>query len=352
MSKIHLFLLCLMMHQMVLAADKETVKSLPAKNLRKWHVPTGGYSGITSLGGDSFAIVSDCHTEDAVKMVHIDLNPKTGKLRKVFPASVQPRLTGWKTNEAKSPDYEDIAYCPRTGTMFIASEAHNSVSEHDMRGVATGKVLSLSQYLSEKDMQSGYGIESLAYDKTTGDFWITSEAALKTDGTLPYGTLRLWCVSPRDGSGSMYRYQMDSPKWKCGAWYAHGVSALLATDDGRLLVMERELCVPPCYVGARTQIKIYEIHPDASRSGKGLTNLKPLEKRLITKFITRLRVGKANFANYEGMAWGPCLEDGRQTLLLVCDSQNGKGNALFRLKDFLKVIVLPKGKLLLDDIYK
>ena len=46
-----------------------------------------------------------------------------------------------------------------------------------------------------------------------------------------------------------------------------------------------------------------------------------------------------NFANYEGMCPGPRLADGRQTLLLIDDTQAGAGNSLFRLSEHLKVIV-------------
>ena len=39
------------------------------------------------------------------------------------------------------------------------------------------------------------------------------------------------------------------------------------------------------------------------------------------------------------MCLGPRLEDGRQTVLLVSDSQNRAGNPLFHLKDYIRVIV-------------
>ena len=44
-----------------------------------------------------------------------------------------------------------------------------------------------------------------------------------------------------------------------------------------------------------------------------------LEKTLLTRFNTSFM----NLANYEGMCLGPVLPDGRQTLLLLADSQDG-----------------------------
>ena len=51
-------------------------------------------------------------------------------------------------------------------------------------------------------------------------------------------------------------------------------------------------------------------------------------------------MGRKNFANYERMCLGPKLADGGQTVLLVSDSQGRAGNSLFRLKDYIKVLVI------------
>ena len=41
------------------------------------------------------------------------------------------------------------------------------------------------------------------------------------------------------------------------------------------------------------------------------------------------------------MCLGPKLANGRQTILLIADSQNRTGNAFFHLKDYIKVLLLP-----------
>ena len=66
-----------------------------------------------------------------------------------------------------------------------------------------------------------------------------------------------------------------------------------------------------------------------------------LTKRPLYAFSTGIRfLGKKNFANYEGMCLGPKLADGRQTLLLIADSQNRAGKFLFHLKDYIKVVLI------------
>lgn len=335
-----LLLVILLPYRVSAVSQRGEVKMYHAKNLRKWKVPSGGYSGIAYLGGDSFAIVSDCHSSDAVKILHVTLHPKKGKLQLVSLSPFQPYLTGGMVANGKSLDLEDLAYNPYEKTLFLVSEAQTKVTECTLLGNATGNEWALTEMISPGDLQNGYGIESLTYDMI-GHLWVVTEAALKSDITLPYGTLRLWQLTSGCKQKAMYRYQMDAPRWKGGTWYAHGVSALLAMKNGHLLVMEREVSVPAHYVGARTHIKIYDVNPPANQETIDIKSMKPLEKRLLCQFTTRLSFGRMNFGNYEGMTLGPSLDDGRQTLLLVSDSQNGMGNAFYHLRDYLKVIVLP-----------
>jgi hypothetical protein len=65
-------------------------------------------------------------------------------------------------------------------------------------------------------------------------------------------------------------------------------------------------------------------------------------KKLLANFTTRLSGVSYNLANYEGMCLGQVLDDGTQTLLLINDSQGGAGNHGFRIKDYIKVILLCK----------
>ena len=66
-----------------------------------------------------------------------------------------------------------------------------------------------------------------------------------------------------------------------------------------------------------------------------------MKKEKICEFVTRLRLGKMNLSNYEGMCLGPRLNDGRQTLILIADSQNGMGNWMYHIKDHIRIVILP-----------
>ena len=65
-----------------------------------------------------------------------------------------------------------------------------------------------------------------------------------------------------------------------------------------------------------------------------------MDKRLLAAWTTKMDLTKMNFANYEALCPGIRLNDGRQSLLLLCDSQGGFGKGPIHLKDYIKVILI------------
>jgi hypothetical protein len=98
--------------------------------------------------------------------------------------------------------------------------------------------------------------------------------------------------------------------------YVSGISAMTVLPDGRLVVLEREVYVPRGSIWemmqAFTLTRLYLVDPLHDKS-------EVLQKTLLTSFYTSF----LNLANFEGMCLGPVLADGRQTLLLLADSQDG-----------------------------
>jgi len=114
--------------------------------------------------------------------------------------------------------------------------------------------------------------------------------------------------------------------------YVFGLPALAALDDGRIIVLEREVFVAASgsviemAMNSFTTMKLYVVNPSADGSGI-------LRKTLLTSFTTQPLA--SNFANYEGMCVGPTLSDGSKTLVLIPDSQNGSSGLT---KEYVKVI--------------
>ena len=312
-------------------------KVLRQQNLNRWHIAPANYSGLTPLGNDRYAVVDDKSATSGFHIFTIRLNPRTGKVEHV---SSTP-LLGSPDSIAKT-DCEDIVFCPHDTTLFIAQEGISTIAQYNMDGTSTGRLLRLPPFFDHGKIRHNASFEALAYDTASRRFFFTTEMPLKGD------SLHLIAVSD---SPSPILYRMDAPELKLKAkYYAHGISAMTAMPDGKLLVMERELSIPPRYVGGKCRIKVYEIPsyppkggrltPDDSvlpfRGVRGVCS--PLSKRLLFTFTTH--ISRLNYANYEGMCLGPILEDGRQTLLLINDSQGGVHNGPFHLKDYIKVVIL------------
>jgi len=199
-----------------------------------------------------------------------------------------------------------------------------------------------------------YGFEALAYSKSDNRLWTVTENTLKADGKMCVAgdkegaMLRLQSFDANTLQPSaQYAYKMDAPKAKAPRkHYAYGVSAICALEDGSLLVLEREFYVAKRYIGSFVNHKIYRVCPHEDTTVSFTTDLSKLapsnfmHKELVCSFKTRLNLTKRNLANFEGMCLGPRLSDGKQSLILISDSQNNYGNKMFRLKDYVKVMTL------------
>lgn len=261
-------------------------------------LPAGNYSGITPLAGDRYALVSDKSEEEGFFVVRIVIDSIRGRISSL-------ENEGFRSSGLPNRDIEGICYCPSTNTVFISGEQDNEVFEYTLDGQRTGRRLEMPAIFKEAD--HNYGLESLTYDARRHLFYTTSERPLKGDSLL-----RIQSFGDDLKPGYFYFYRPDAP---ISAKHFHGVSALCALDDGRLLVLERQIRVPRLKLGASTVIRIYEITPSDD----------PMPaKRLLREFRTRLTLTSRRFANYEGLC-----QPAPNFLLLVADSQN-------RYKGFLR----------------
>ena len=301
-------------------------------------IQAGGYSAITWLGEDRYAVASDNAPHDGFFVFRIQID-SLGRI-------VNVADEGFRGNSDKGHDNEGIAWCPARGTVFISGETDNKVRELALDGKTTGKYLRLPKWLA-KGASAKYGLEALSYNAQTHRFWTVSESTLSGDGqqaTPQNGThnrLRIFSFDDNLALVGQYYYEMDAPEAEYATrQYAMGVSALSALDDGSLLVLEREFYVAPSKIGSTVQCKIYRVTPSDSDKLQGKVSLKgrkPLEKQLVAQWSTALGLLTFSLANYEGMCLGPRLEDGRQVVVLLSDSQSQYAGVL---ADWFKTIVI------------
>lgn len=303
-------------------------------------VPAGNYSGITHIGGNEYAVVSDKSETDGFFVFEIDVDSVSGEITDV-------RNMGFRGDSLKAADCEGIAYAPHTGTLFISREADNTIAEYGMDGKATGRMMAVPGVYT-RAAGNNYGFESLAYDAREHLFWTVNEGTLPSDGeqaTSVNGVrnvLRLQSFGDDLQPVAQYLYKMDAPVSSSAASnYAMGVSEVAAVGGGSLLVLEREFFVPKAKLGAFVQCKVYEVRPDSTLAiapGAAITGDMPvLPKRQVFSFTTRLGLFNRSLANYEGMCPGPTLADGSRVLILVSDSQNQYAGVL---KDWFKTVII------------
>lgn len=288
------------------------------------NIDPGEYSGITWLGGNQYAVVDDNLKGGGILRfsIPIDADGNVGTvLRQIAP--------GTEAAGGQEQDTEGIAFVPSENRLYVSSEKHQEIRGYDLNGNDAGSALAVPQDM--KGIVDNLGFEALTYNDTTGLFWTTTEAPLKKDTFLPR-LLRLQSFDREGKPAGRYFYQTGEPArtGKNATAYVFGIPALAALDDGRLLVLEREVYVPQGGLldklqGSFTDTHIYVVDPVHDTAGL-------LRKSLLCSFTT----SALNLANFEGMCLGPVLPDGRRTLVLIADSQKGSGGLT---NEFVKVIL-------------
>ncbi len=317
----------LVLAPMMLSAQEVTV--LKQRKFPKT-VSAGNYSGITWLGGTSYAVANDKSPTAGFYLMTIKTDSITGELLSV-------REDTFLTSGQPNRDEEGICYMPQTQTVFVSGEKDQEIIEYNLRGRLTGRKLSIPEVF--KSAYSNGGFEALTYQAQTHRFWTTSEFTLKVDGQKPTierkigNRLRLQSFGDDLQPKEQYWYETDSTaiKKKKGRSIL-GVSGLSALDDGRIVVLEREMYFPKKQIGSYCLVKLYMVNPSHQQPGE------MLNKTLLTEFRTKMNLTRRNFANYEGICVGPKLADGRQLLVLICDSQDQYRGVM---KDWFKTVILP-----------
>ncbi|GAB6975781.1 esterase-like activity of phytase family protein [Prevotella falsenii] len=312
--------------------------ALNAQHHFKATVPKGNYSGITWLGGNRYAVVSDKTERSGFYIFTLDIDLNTGDIKQVV-------SDGFFGSLASNADEEGIAFHSDRNSLFIAHEADNTIYEYDLSGNLTGKALVVPAAF--RNASHIYGLESLTYNAATHLFWTTTESTLETDGKqaapmqLLENRLRLQAFDESLQPVAQYAYKMDkSTVNKPAMNYAMGVADMVALDNGMLLVLERELYVAPKKLGSFVKNKLYSVDTNTAQqidSDNPLTDASPyMQKQLLAEWKTSLTLFRQDFANYEGMCLGPKLNDGSQVLILCADSQNQYGGIL---RDWFRTIV-------------
>lgn len=347
-------LLCLLIACWLLPCPAQKVKLRGQEQLNKWNITPGNYSGISHIRDNVYAIVDDKDKVDGFKLLTLDIDLSNGKLRDAHLTEPDGMKERRAKGEATNRDCEGVAYFPEANTVFVSGEEEQRILEYTLDGKLTGRELAVPSSMHRTKIVSNRGFEALTYNSLQQRFWTTTESMLPADGELSspqnpdaHDNLRFVSFDHSLKAAESFVYQMDSPEaTDLSAKTILGVPSLVALDDGRIIVMEREGCFPKGQYGSWVRIKLFIVNPKASRQVSLTTPMNEvgedmiMRKEKLCEFVTRLRLGRMNLSNYEGMCLGPKLNDGRQTLILIADSQNGMGNWMYHIKDHLRVVIL------------
>lgn len=251
-------------------------------------------------------------------------------------------------------DVEAIRIDPQDGSIWFASEGDRRYGIDPFIAHARRDGLRMAQlplpeaFRVHKDEERGsrYNatFEGITFAPGGDSLWASIEWPLYADGPLPtsqHGAPVRMTQFGRDGTVlRQYAYQLDAiPAASVpGKMAENGISEILATADGELLVLERAT-VQGADGRHVNYIRLYATDARKASDVKALPALAgasytPAAKRLVLEFST---LGLPRIDNLEAMAWGPRLPNGHATLVLASDDNFGKS----QVSQFLLFEVLP-----------
>ena len=319
-----------------------TLTELSTNNLTSLGVPHGSFSGITWMGDNKYTVCDDHALNSGLWDFTIDLD-NTGTVTSASATAFSTtEFSDEYAGHAKWHDPEAVIYHPSTDTYYVAGEYMSTMWEYDRNGNRTGNELTVPEQYDVYHIREAFGFESLGYNANVGQFWYTTEKSLladwgSSDKAKHQHTLRLQCQDENHNLGKQVLYETEDFNQYA---YTHGVSDILVLDDGRLILIEREV-----YVSTQEIIDHYQDWGYTDFTGIAPTDYKcktwlflvdprnvedggKVSKTQLDYFETKVNsIASPAIADYEGICLGPKV-DGKQTILLMSDTQNGMGGSI------------------------
>jgi hypothetical protein len=305
------------------------------------NVPVGGLSGLTfdRQRNVFYAVSDDRGSLGSARFytLKLDLNQES-RLQQVKILSMTTlKNEQGKTYPAGSIDPEAIALAPKDRVLISSEGDRNQgmppmIAEYDLKTGQLQRRLRLpARYLPDAEnlrgMQNNLAFESLAlapygtggeqlnlFAATEVPLIQDKEPVKKDQPAAPAKTRWLhYLVSENTSPLADYAYQIEPPP--LGS-IEHGLSEVQALDNsGHFLALERSLSL----MGFKVKIfqattgNATDVSAIKSLVGSDAVNIKK-------KLVLNLDNLKIKLDNIEGMAIGPKLPDGSQSLLLVSDN--------------------------------
>ncbi len=251
--------------------------------------------------------------------------------------TVYPDRAQYLAAGGEVPDTEAIRFDPRDGSIWYTSEGdralgldpfvnHASINGDPIARLPLPSMLKVSA-TTHSGTRDNLGFEGLAFAQDGKSLWVAMEAPIYQDGAPVSPTHGGYArITQYDPDGSVLRqvaYPVDAiPAAPGPGMYAdNGVTEMLAVDDHRFLMLERA-CVQGAGGNYKQYIRLYEMDISDATDIREVASLKGARftaatKRLVLDLTT---LDLPVLDNIEGIAWGPKLANGHDTLVLVSDN--------------------------------
>ncbi|MEH2330172.1 esterase-like activity of phytase family protein [Nostoc sp.] len=300
----------------------------------------GGLSGITYNARNNlyYAISDDRGQKAPVRLYTLKIDLSKGLLEKdgVIPVSVTRLLN--ENGQIFGPgetDTEGIALTNK-GIVLISSEGDAKLINPFIKefSLSSGReIFTLpipNKFLPDKTNQKGIrnnlAFESLTITPDNNHLFTATENALIQDGVAakpnigtPCRILQYNLLNNQPEKEFLYQTEPVTPFLNLIGKFASGLPDLLALDNqGHFLSLERS------FTGLGFAISLFQvslegaddIHNIDSLLAVDSKNIKPVKKKLLLD----LRKLDVLLDNIEGLTFGPKLQDGQQSLILISDN--------------------------------
>lgn len=233
------------------------------------------------------------------------------------------------------PDIETIRVDPHDGSLWYGSEGNRKVGLHpfvrhaDSGGhylatLPTPAMFNVSK--NEVGSRNNMSFEALSFASDGKSLWLGMEAALYQDGPLATpdngSVVRITRLDRAGKVLGQYAYPIEpvASRPAPGREADNGVSEILAVNDHQVLVVERAGVANADGVYTN-HVRIYAMDTEGATDIQAIAALAgavyvPARKRLL---LDLEKSGLPRVDNIEGISWGPRLENGRRSLVMISD---------------------------------
>jgi hypothetical protein len=309
-------------------------------------LPFGGISGLASYDGGR-EMLGICDTRQGSRLYRLGVSGEGPS----FSVTVLEAIPLEQRDGTLPLDAEGVAITPR-GTVLVSSEGYGNeeprvppvIMEYRTSGAFIRRIEVRPRYLPNPTgpqttgVRPNMGFEALTITPKGDRVFTATESALVQDGPAAGfdagAQARLLEYTAKDGTYAPARefvYPVDPiprPDYET-SMSINGLVELLAIDDAVLISMERAY-VREAGATARDghRIRLFRVSLDgatdvsAIETLNGAAGIVPVTKTLLLELAdVRPQNGDlgTGLDNFEGLAFGPALADGRAALLIVSD---------------------------------